>query len=408
MVMPMKSQRNVGLRMFIAANAALSLCSVCSYAHELRATMVPSCPTSDAPAMGAFPESLAPLAVGIISSLTGSLVDNGIAALKKTVNPDATNVDASFLELGLYSLVETKDPKGQNIKAISLNKTIGCLVVAVGDFQSGSNTWTLPFVAEKDKVPTAVVDLSRSLALSGPPAIYFEAAIQLSPDKSAVTWRPTRIYVGEFLNPSFWAGKSRGLQLSMKLYKPSSDKPFYAQDFKFDSVSSGFSKSLVDLQAGSQGTWGTLPAASAESPKDVLPSPGFGSPFDPFTLNIQLIETPKPYKLASAFADAADANKASIKTVIDQTVDPSKKQSADLTAQGSTLSAVSTYLSSWQKAYDACATSKVVDGAGQLSCKIAIDQATIDKTKADAACAVSNVASCKDKEKLVLPPPAKS
>src|SRR5205807_100832 len=115
-----------------------------------------------------------------------------------------------------------------------------------------------------------------------------------------------------------------------------------------------------------------------------------GVPFDPFTFAVQVVETPKPYQLAIAFADAVDANKATLKTDLSQLLIPSvgaaaqaAAATAQATAQGTTLSAVAAFVTSWQKAGEACALAKIQDSPGKMACKIAVDQARLDKGKAD-------------------------
>lgn len=403
----------------LVAVAAVSLVGASfidsAHAQEVRAVMTPSCPTSTGPEIALGAEALPALLGPILASFAGSLVDTGVAALKKAVNPDAMTVGGSFLQSGLYLWEppavkegEVPDPaKGK----VRLNPQIGCVVVAVGEFKKGAAAWVPSFEVPNQKKDTAVADLQSALGLSAEPALLFEAAFKISDDRSAVTWRPRRIYVGKFLNSSFWAGDSRGLQISFSLLRPGSEKAVYTQEFKFDHVVKGFSRVDDELDGGQQGTWGVLPANAKDKPSG---KPSRSTALDPFTLTVQLVETPKPYKLAQAFAGAVEANKDAIKTEVGLLVDPAKKEAADkaaaaavLTAKDGSVTAVQAYLDAWKTASDSCATSKVGDATGKLSCKLALDKASVAKAKADVACGSTDAQACTEMSALVLPPPVK-
>ena len=385
-------------------------------AQEVRAVMTQTCPTSTGPDTAPGAEALPALLGPILASFAGSLVDTGVAALKKAVNPDAMTVGGSFLQSGLYSW-ELPPPAKEGeapdfTKArVRLNPEVGCVVIAVGEFKTGGAAWVPPFSIPTQKKATAVADLQTVLGLSSEPSMLFEAAFKTSEDRSAVTWRPRRIYVGKFLNSSFWAGDSRGLQISFSLVRPGSEKAIYTQEFKFDHVVKGFSRVDDELDGGQQGTWGVLPANAKDKPGG---KPSRSTALDPFTLTVQLVETPKPYKLAQAFAGAVEANKDAIKTEVALLVDPAKKEAADkaaatavLTAKDGSVAAVQAYLDAWKTASDSCATSKVGDATGKLSCKLALDKASVAKTKAEAACGSTDAQSCTEMSALVLPPPVK-
>lgn len=365
-------------------------CSV-SIAHELRATFVPTCPTSDAPVpINGREFALGAIFTGIAASFAGSAVDAGIGILKKTVNPDAVTIDSvSFLQDGLYAHVQTDDAN-----EIQVNPELGCLVIAVGTFAGGEGDWNLPFEADKGKKDSAVSVLKQTLALSAPPIYYIEAAIKLSPDESSLTWQPTRIYFGEFLHESFWAGKTRGIKVSVSLHKPGVASSAYMQEFKYDSVEAGFSKNADQLKRGKIGSWGTLPAPSSSTASNVTPAPLPGTPFDPFNLVVQIIESPKPYKLAIMAVDAVDANKQPIKDEFTQFIDPAKRRASEATSQSTTITAVNNFLTQWQKAVDACMADKTITAVEKLQCQTSIDQAALDKNKANAACKIEKITSC--------------
>lgn len=378
-------------------------------ASEVRARMAPDCPTSQGPKT-APGEEIGVLTGAILTSLAGSLVDTGITALKKAVTPETMTMGGSFLQPGLYlwSLAPgeaAKDKPDFKTAKVRLNPKIGCLVVAVGEFdQSSTQQWVLPFTVEKE---TAARDLKDLMGLSAPPTVLLEAAYVVSPDKSAVTWRPRRVYVGQFLNTSFWAGSKRGVQISFSISRPGSDKAVYAQEFKFDDVVEGFHRQWTGNELeGLQGTWGVLPANSKDRPgNSVQPTA-----MDPFTLEVQVVETPKPYKLAQAFAGAVEANKGAIKTEVALLVDPNKKEAADkaaavaaLTAKDGSVTAVQGYLDAVKTATESCAEKKVGDASGVLSCQLARDKARLAQAKAQAACADATTSACVSMEFLNIP-----
>lgn len=376
----------------VIITTSICLWSTQCVAEEVRAAFTPLCPTSNAPSQDRLVESPALILGAIVGTFAGKLVDTGIAALKKTVSPGAFSVDGSFLQDGLYTFIDTekKDSKDVSINETKFNSTIQCLVVAVGKFGTKGGKWELPFAAEKEK---AYENITALLPLSETPILYFEAAVFQSPDKTAFTWRPVRIYIGKYLNDSFWAGQSRSLQLSFKLNKPSTSQPFYSQDYKFDNVKAPFSLSQDDFKLGTQGTWGSIPAASSVIPK-IAPKNGRGAPFDPFTLTVQIVEAPKPYKLAAAFVDSVDANNAAIKTEINQLLDPTKKEAANQTDEAQTLAAITAYANSWKTTKDTCDVTKTSDAAGKLACQISKDMLSIALEKANAACKLESVESC--------------
>lgn len=384
-------------------------------AREVRAMMAQDCPTSQGP-LKAPGQEIGVLAGAILTSFAGSLVDTGIATLKKAVTPETVTMSGSFLEPGLYlwSLPsgEAEKPKPElKTATIKLNPKLGCLVVAVGDFGPVAQPWNgLPFKTTKGDA-VAVKNLQIQMGLSTPPKMLLEAAYVVSPDGSAVTWRPRRVYVGEFLNTSFWAGSKRGLQISFSISRPGSDKAVYAQEFKFDDVVEGFSREWTgtarDLEGGQQGAWGVLPANSKDKPSNKETHP---TALDPFTLEVQIAETPKPYRLAQAFAGAVEANKDAIKDKVTLLVDPNKRAAAEraeaaatLTAKDGSITAVQGYLDAVKTASESCAAGKVGDLSGVLGCQLARDKALMAQAKAQAACAVATTSACDSMQLLRIP-----
>ena len=406
------------------ALAALGLWPTTVSAYELRATFSQECPTTDYPKPEGRTES-PELAIAIATSLATSLVDTGIAALKKAVNPGNATLEAQFLEQGLYmyKVVPSSGDSGAApapAGAASAPKAtvkpaakLGCLVVAAGTFSSaegGVKGWTLPFASERTSEPaeetrnSAHWRVASALNLQGPAtlALYLEAARVYSGDGTAVTWKPVRLYVGEYLNDSFWAGKSRSTSIEMRLYKPGKKEPFFSQDFPFAAVKkpvSMTSKELGDINAG---VWGGLPAAPT-LPAD-LKATADGRLFDPFTLEVRIVEAPKPYALAIAFADAVEKNKDAIKKEVTGALDPSAKAAAELTAEGVTLDAVNGFLTALKAATADCAADKVKDETGKLSCSISHDKADAARRKAELSCKTTSVPTCSSLPKVPAVP----
>ena len=378
-------------------------------ANELRAAFASECPTTKFPTAEGASESPA-IVTAIAVSLATSLVDTGVAALKKAVNPSNATLEGRFIEQGLY--VYKVDPASSDIPdpkpVVRQSPKMGCLVIAVGNFSvadDGVKGWRLPFTTERiepnEENPTSSnYRVANALGLKGPAelALYVEATRVFSADRTAVTWKPVRVYIGDYLNDSFWAGRSRGISVELRLYKPGKQEAFFSQDIPFDSVVKPLDKGSKDLADGNRGRWSALPAPMA-LPANVSPLLE-GRPFDPYTLEIRVVETPKPYALAQAFVAAVDTNKDAIKKEVTESIDSRAKETAELTANGATLEAISNYLAAYKTAVGDCAKDKLVekdgkpDSAGEFTCNISHDKATVAKQKAELACKISDVASC--------------
>lgn len=405
-----------------AAALVIGLWPSVSVAYELRATFAPECPTTKFPGTEGLSESPA-IAAAIITSLATSLVDTGVAALKKAVNPGNATLEAQFLEQGLYMYKGEADAPatpgaaaspaasaGSPRASVRASSKMGCLVIAAGTFTSakeGVRGWKLPFVSDRPQPSeedntSANRRVADALGLGGPATLsfYMEAARVFSADRTAVTWKPVRLYVGEYLNDSFWAGKSRSTSIEMRLYKPGRKEAFYSQDFAFAAVAKPLDKDAADLATANVGTWSALPAPPT-LPANFGPTKE-GRPFDPYTLEVRIVEAPKPYALAQAFADAVDKDKDAIKKEVTDALnpDPAAKAAAALTAEGATLDAVSGFLIALKAATADCAADKVKDDAGSLSCSILRDKASVAKQKADLACKSSSVPSCSSLPKV--------
>ena len=240
----MDNSNKVRTRVALVVAAALGASALAlppsARASELRAGFSAQCPTTNYPAArGVRVESLA---LSVLSSVAGTLLDTGIAALKKRVNPENATAESKFLQDGLYVYRgEPGEAKAKDAK-VELAEGIGCLVVAVGNFNAtaseASEVFNLPFKSDRSAAVSTKL-LRSALNLSSAPELmlYFEAAIRTSEDETAVTWQPVRIFVGEYLNDGFLAGKSRSTLVELRLYKPAAEKPFYSQDFAFDNVS---------------------------------------------------------------------------------------------------------------------------------------------------------------------------
>jgi hypothetical protein len=377
----------IGSVISLIATILVAIVPAPAYSYEIRAAFAPACPSTDYPKPhpGAQ-ESLGILATAIVTTITGSLIDTGIAALKQKVNPGNATVDGKFLEPGLFTYsTDAKTP-------VTVADKVTCLVVMVGTFTAaadGLGTWTPPFSSERTAEDASAFKARYRdvLNLKGPPqiALYFEAAQFVSSDKTSITWQPVRLYVGGLLNDDFWAGSSRSTQVEMYLYKPGSDQPFFSEVFPFDAINVGVNKASADFVT-QNGTWGVLPAPTV--PTGYKPNAD-GRPFQPFTLEVRVVEAPKPYALAVAFAGAVDTNKDAIKTQVNQAVDPAARRAAEIAADNSTLTDIGTYSSALTAQKTPCG-----QDANSLDCRLAKDKTNVALAKARASCAVSKVDSC--------------
>lgn len=398
----MSSSQKNSLTLGLAAGLTAAVVTVAparSHAHEMRAALTDSCPTTNYPeSVGGKAEALGPLANSILSSVAGTLIDTGIAALKKKVNPGNATAEGKFLQNGLYAYTNvTAD--GKTVPTVLLSDSMECLVVAVGTFPSIEAqaepvaAFDFPFKPDRD-AQVATKYLRQALDVKAAPvlALYFEAAKKTSEDRTAVTWQPVRFYVGEYLNDGFFAGRSRSTQIEMRMYKPASEKPFYSQDFPFDDVRKPFDKGPKNLQTNNAGTWGVLPASPNLPAK--LTATDTGRPFDPFTLEVRVVEAPKPYALAIAFADAVEKNKDQIKTQVNEALNPDLKQKNELSGESTTLTAIGDYLTAFTDAKGKCTADKKKEADGKLGCSVALDKAEVARQKAELACKTQGVASC--------------
>ncbi len=363
-----------------------------AHSHEVRAAFSSECPTTNFP--DAYGTSESPILVAVAASLASSLVDTGIAAAKKSVNPENKTVEGRFLEDGLY-MYKNYPKEDRIVEAVRPANKIGCLVVAVGEFglEGLAYETVMPFKSDRDN-NDGNVRISNALQLNGrfKLAYYLEAARVFSGDKSAVTWKPVRFYVGEYLNESFWGGKERSALIQMNMYMPGKKEAFFSQEFTFDEIIKPISKDSNDLKSRLSGVWGVMPAAPAVP--ENFKATDDGHLFNPFTLEIRLVEAAKPYALAKAFVDAADQNKDAIKQEIVNKIDSEKGETAALTASGATLDSISGYLAAYQAALSACLADQKKDDAGMLNCSMLRDKALVARSKAELICKSNPVSTC--------------
>ena len=363
-----------------------------AHSHEVRSAFFSECPTTKFP--DAYGISESPILVAVAASLASSLVDTGIAAVKKTVNPENKTVEGRFLEDGLY-MYKNYPNEDKKVEAVGSANKLGCLVVAVGEFglEGLAYETVIPFKSDRDN-NDGNIRIANALQLDGKfkLAYYMEAARVFSGDKTAVTWKPVRFYVGEYLNDSFWGGKARSALIQMNLYMPGKKDAFFSQEFVFDEIIKPVSKDSDDLKSRLSGIWGVMPAAPAVP--ENFKATDEGHLFTPFTLEIRLVEAAKPYALAKAFVDAVDKNKEAIKQEVVNTIDSDKGASATLTANGATLDAISGYLTAYQAASAACLADLKKDDAGKLNCSILRDKASVAKSKAELTCKSNPVSTC--------------
>lgn len=367
------------------------------HAREMRTALVEECPTTNFPKDPQFrTESGGAILSGLLGSLAGTLVETGVQAFKRKVNPENEDIGAKALIEGLYVFTSKED--GATKGEVGLAPKLGCLVVAVGDFSEtvGAPTTaaSFPFKTERDSDVASKL-LKDAIGTSSFPkrALYFEATLRISADRTALTWQPVRFFVEEYLNDSFFAGRSRGMQINMLLYKPGAEKPFYSQEFPFDSVRKPVNRGPSELYQRDSGTWGLLPASPEKLPVGLTPTTT-GRPFSPFTLDIKLVESPKPYKLAQAFAAAVEATQAPLKQEVLGLLDNDAKRRAELASDAPTIEAVSKYLTAFKEAKKACSASDAASSEGKFACRIALDSAAAARLSADLTCSAARIKSC--------------
>lgn len=365
-------------------------------AASLRAAFVPRCPTTLNPTNdNVQPESV--LATGLLTAFAGKLVDAGIAKLKEIVNPKLQSVDGQFMQEGLYSYGLPKNEKDTSKARTVVNPAMTCLVVALADDPIEPSTWVLPFDVPSERASTALQELKNALELRAPPHMYFEAVRQFSTDRTAVTWRVVRFYVGQYLNDSFWAGDTRAYKVTMGLSKPGETTTFFSQQYDFPSVRKPFNETPHTTTAMRRGSWGKLPA-----PPDKPPTGhGFavsdrGIPYMPYTLSVLIAETPKPYELAQVFVASIESQSGEIKKQVGLAIDKDANQTAEQTGQLATLVAIDVFLKARGEAQGACTGDKVKTPEGKYACGVAVDKQRIAREKADFACKIEAVESCKD------------
>ncbi|WP_157731466.1 hypothetical protein [Azotobacter chroococcum] len=406
-------QGNFKILTIALSAGAIGLCfwsGTCS-AQELRAAFAPECPTTNFPRTEGMIETPA-IPLAIASSFAGLLVDNGISSIKKTVNPENANIEAQFLEQGLYMYegdpnAESNNPPPDKTNTpkpiVKPSHKMGCLVVAVGEFtvaEYGVQGWKLPFKSERpdpkeeDRQTSSNWRIGNTLGLMGPAtlALYMEATRVFSSDKTAITWRPVRLYISKYLNDSIWGGKSRSTSIEIRLYKPGIKEAFLSQTFAFGAVRKPVDKNSKDFDSSNIGTWSTLPAAPA-LPANFKPLKE-GRAFAPYTLEVRVVEAPKPYMLAQAFAGAIETNKDAIKKEASNAIDQNAKITSNLTAEDATLDAINIFLTTLQTVATTCTTDKTKDDTGKFACLISRDKALTARQKADLSCKSNAVPSC--------------
>lgn len=393
----------------VAALCTLALHPL-AQAYELRATMVDFCPTTALPDGSAIEETLGTaLLENIATNVAGSLFDKGVARLKAVVEPDSIPLAGNFLMDGLYVYKSVKiggSDKPSNVTRI--NRQVGCLVIAASNFGPESD-WVLPFPPDggPEAAPAAVKKLRQVLGLSEPPAIYLEAAYHASPDKTGVVWQPVRLYVGDFLGNGFFRGKTRGLTVTVTMVT-AGKTPFYTTAFKAASVSKGEVRGKDGFGWKASGSWGKL-VAPTDSP-DVVASEA-GSPFDPFTLELELVEAPHPYPLVTTIFEAANTptNTELVKTSIKEAIQPAVGESARQTKRDATSTALSNFMSAYGTAKEDCDSLKANDDKAALKCEISRDNLHLKRSVMLSACKAAPLDSCTKAEAILdVLPSAKS
>ena len=404
----MSTPRTKRVTAALAASIAFAIWPVAGHSAQLKAAFLPTCPTTNYPSSGTAKVESA-IATAAAVALAGALVDAGFAAAKKAVTPDAKTAEARYLQDGLYSLVKVSGEKRGDGKAglpttvVSKGPT-GCLVVvlAEGDDVADPN-WSFPFEVDHSKAARAKTVLEKFLKVQSTPQLYFEAAQILSTDETAVTWQPVRFHVGKALNDGFFAGKSRGYQLELRLFLAGKDTAFASQTYQYPSVSIPHSEQRAEDSVLNAGTWQTLPAPIV--PSGPLPNSN-SIAFMPYTLEVRIVESPKPYALAAMFVEAVESQKAAAKAEVTKAIDNDARKAAEETAQTSALSAIEAYLKERVAAVAACAADQTKTPDGRFACDMALDKAEVQAQKASSACLVGKLVSCANLPKLPERPAA--
>lgn len=372
-------------------------------AHELRASFSSECPTVNEPnaARNPQPEAIGAVAGAIGMVFVDKLVDAGIVALKKALVPEAKSLQAQFLIDGLYvAKAGRKQVPGASpiddptTKRVVPSPHLACLVMAIGEFgPSTPNSWNLPFPPDPER-PDAVETLRTLLQLKAPPMFYFEAVRHFSPDGTAMTWLPVRFHVSEFLDSGFFAGSSRGFLVTVRLYKPSTSSPFASEVFSFNEVPNTlpYTKGVADLLQGNVGQWIAIPAPTERFAKADFP---IDKEFDPFTLEVHIVQSPKPYQLAQMFAESVEAKTSDIKSAVATTLDPARADAAARTAETTTIKSINDFIAALIAANTACPTGlDTGDAIAVAKCNSTRAAARVAREAAQASCATASVEGC--------------
>jgi hypothetical protein len=180
----------------------------------------------------------------------------------------------------------------------------------------------------------------------------------------------------------------------MRLYRPGKKEPFYVQEFAFAQVSKPLDWNAEHLASGNNGTWNVLPLAPA-----VPATPGaapYQGEFDPFTLEVRIVEAPQPYALAQAFAQAAESNRDRVRTQLVNVIDPASAAASGLSAANATLTTIVNFQGALKTASSLCSPTRVTDAASRLACAVARDRADLARQTAELSCQTVSVQSCDD------------
>ncbi len=219
---------------------------------ETRIYTFPTCPATG-PEVYKDPSALAPLVAALVSAVVSPLiegvVDKGVNALKEAAkdkdfpiaSPDP--VMKEFYQVGLSG--ET-----------ALNRQIGCIVLARGEFETGNFP---PDVSKPGDVlskrieakfrvwagrvatPQPIDDYVR--VKPGKLEFYFEVVPVVSDDGKTLGLRPQALQVESFASKDGFFGPSRrNYQFTITFADPFGSTAFASADFKYEGVERGTSK----------------------------------------------------------------------------------------------------------------------------------------------------------------------
>jgi hypothetical protein len=378
------------VRTILALSLSVSSAVASSEQLELRAAFLPECPT----VVTEDSHRLAPIVAAIGVALVGQLVSSGVSYVKSVTDPSASSEQISINLDGWYQFNGHHEA---DTPSLTVSSRLGCLVIARGQFPEQSSTSNIPAQLFRAGVPADQLARaqkalkSANLAFEGDPAFYLEARRVTSPDKSAVTWKPFVLYLGNFYNNSLFAGSSRGFEIDVMFATAGAAQPFGKLEFQYPAVKKPYvSIAPIDPNTHAVATpYGSWIANPATDKINLMPTPPDDTAILPVNVTVQVTETPKPYKLATAFGSAISAASGTIATTAEQAIIPSVRQAAKQTNESNTVTALSDYVT----AFNAKETDCKANGQS-VECSVDKDKLTVARNAALSACNVAYLSTC--------------